>query len=134
MLVAPLHAAVRLWDKVVEIVDALANRLTAADNFGPEGSLGQFLGSNGPSSPPSYKDIGTVITSSPAIIEAIKGDTGPAGPAGPPGSGSDGMMPTFIAAGETFTVPAFRQGLWKESVIVDTGGFLNILGALVEVD
>lgn len=128
----------KLADTVKQIVEALANRLTAAENFGPEGELGQFLGSNGPDSPPSYKDIGAAITSNPATVAALKGDPGPAGPsgaAGPAGvAGSNGMMPTFIADGETFTIPEHRQGLWKEPVIVDTGGFLHILGALVEVD
>lgn len=38
-----------------KILHALDNNLTAADNFGPEGTAGQVLTSNGPNIPPSYQ-------------------------------------------------------------------------------
>lgn len=37
---------------------ALDNNLTAQDNFGPEGTAGQVLTSNGPNLPPSYQSGG----------------------------------------------------------------------------
>jgi hypothetical protein len=128
-----------LTEKVKDIIEALANRLTARDNWGPEGERFQVLTSNGPSEddpPPSFKNLADILTGiSVTNPDLLPGLPGAAGPPGPPGAdGANGMMPTYIGAGETFTVPVNRQALWKESVIVDTGGLLNVLGALVEVD
>jgi hypothetical protein len=129
----------KLTETVKQIVEALANRLTAAENFSPEGELGQFLGSNGPNSPPSYKDIGESISGNPAL-KGEKGDTGEQGPAGPAGTdgppGADGdpgpMVPLTIGALESFTVPANRQALFAKPIVVD--GVLVVSGELIEVD
>lgn len=72
-----------LTTTVKDVLDALSNRLTARDNFGPEGKVGQFLGSNGDGPddpPPSYKDIQSGIS-----IPGPEGPEGPPGSAGPPG-------------------------------------------------
>lgn len=52
---------------------------------------------------------------------------------GPPGEdGANGMVPYFIAAGETFTVPEFKQALFAMNI--DNEGILEIDGFLIEVD
>lgn len=128
-----------LFTKVREIVHALANRLTAEDNFGPEGELGQFLGSNGPTIPPSYKDIAGTISGDPDLVETIRGPAGPIGPTGPAGEdgeigpeGPAGFMPLTVGVGETFIVPTNRQGLFAKPIIVD--GVLVVSGDLIQVD
>lgn len=46
---------------------------------------------------------------------------------------SDGsMVPYYIAAGDTFTVPLYKQGLFKDTIEVD--GILVVLGRLLGVD
>ncbi len=57
------------------------------------------------------------------------GDTIP-GPQGEPGE--NGMVPYFIAASETFTVPEFKQALFAMNI--DNEGILIIDGFLIEVD
>lgn len=52
-----------------------------------------------------------------------------------PGSGgtsTGGMVPYYIAPGDTFTVPPYKQGLFKTTIEVD--GFLVVLGQLLGVD
>lgn len=46
--------------------------------------------------------------------------------------GSGGFVPTFIASGETFTVPADRQALFAETI--DNEGILDVVGSLIMVD
>lgn len=73
---------------VREIVNGLANRLTAQDNFGPEGERFQVLTSNGDRIPPSYQDLVDILTGiSIQDPEALPGIPGLVGPPGPPGSG-----------------------------------------------
>jgi hypothetical protein len=60
------------------------------------------------------------------IADVFRGD-GSQGPA----LGA-GMVPTFIAAGETFMVPANRQALF--TMAIDNEGILDVEGFLVEVD
>lgn len=43
-----------------------------------------------------------------------------------------GMVPTFIAAGETFTVPTNRQALY--AMPIDNEGILIVDGFLINVD
>ena len=79
------------------MVRALANRLTAADNFGPEGKKWQVLTSNGPrptAPPPSYQDITAVISGAMGSdgqdgLAGLQGPPGPAGPQGPAGPAGD---------------------------------------------
>ena len=55
----------RVEEAITNLLKAMRNALTAADNFGPEGLKGQVLTSNGrgPNDPPpSYKDIPSGIT------------------------------------------------------------------------
>jgi len=47
---------------VETIIRGLDNRLTASENFAPEGDAGQVLTSNGSRMPPSYQDSGAAIT------------------------------------------------------------------------
>lgn len=52
---------------------------------------------------------------------------------GPQGiEGVNGMVPYFIAAGEKFTVPLYKQALF--SMNIDNEGTLEIDGFLIEVD
>lgn len=130
-----------LTEKVRQIIIALANRLTARENFGPEGLKGQVLTSNGEGPddpPPSYQDIGSSISNNPAL-KGEKGDQGEQGPQGDPGPagadgapGSDGMVPTYIGPTETFTVPANKQALYALPIVND--GSLVVTGDLVMVD
>lgn len=47
--------------------------------------------------------------------------------------GAEGaMVPYFIAAGDTFTVPEFKQALF--SMTIDNEGILDVVGYLLEVD
>lgn len=82
-----------LTTTIKDVLDALSNRLTARDNFGPEGKVGQFLGSNGDGPndpPPSYKDIQSGISiPGPEGPEGPPGSAGPPGPEGPPGIEGD---------------------------------------------
>lgn len=55
-----------------------------------------------------------------------KGDPGPEGPAG--------FMPTEILTGETFTIPARRQGLFADPIDIAVGGTLDVIGSLILVD
>ena len=127
----------KLSDKVQEILNALSNRLTAEDNFGPEGLKGYILTSNGPRDtdpPPSYQNLADMLVSISAPdpttgLPGLPGLQGPPGPQGPPGA--NGMVPTYIAPAEVFTVPAFRQAVWAVPIVVD--GVLVVDGALVPV-
>lgn len=52
-----------------------------------------------------------------------------------PGSGSTSageMVPYFIASGDTFTVPVFKQALY--AMEIDNEGTLEVNGFLLEVD
>lgn len=131
------HVISRLTDKVQEIIDALDNRLTAADNFGPEGEVGQVLTSRGPrpsDPPPSYQNLADILRGIPTTtLQGIPGLQGPPGVAGATGpSGPGGFVPTYIAPAETFVVPVDRQALYAVPVVVD--GALIINGVLVGVD
>lgn len=53
-----------------KIMEGLDNNLTARNNFGPEGSLGQVLTSNGPDKPPSYQDSSSGDTGSLPTTDA----------------------------------------------------------------
>lgn len=123
---------------VREIVNALSNRLTARDNWGPEGEKFQVLTSNGPGPndlPPSFQNITDILSGISTVTGAqgIPGIQGPQGIPGPPGiDGANGMVPTYIAPGETFTIPAFRQAMWAVPIVVD--GTIVIDGVLVPVD
>lgn len=50
-------------DKIEEILIALNNRLTLADNFAGEGTIGQIPVSQGANSPPVWTDAADVLTS-----------------------------------------------------------------------
>lgn len=85
------HVISTLTSKVQEILDALDNRLTAEDNFGPEGEKWQVLTSRGPKvtdPPPTYmtlEDILTGISSEGAQgLQGLKGETGATGASGEP--------------------------------------------------
>lgn len=124
----------KLHDKVSEIIQALSNRLTARDNWGPEGNVGQILVSRGPRDvdpPPHFADISAVIT--PEVLQGIPGIAGTPGPAGPAGAdGANGMIPLVIGVGEVFTVPTNRQAVFSEPM--EILGELVIDGALTMVD
>lgn len=52
-----------------------------------------------------------------------------------PGAGAPvatGMVPYFIASGDTFTVPEFKQALF--TMTIDNEGILDVEGFLLEVD
>lgn len=125
-------------DILSNILRALANRLTAAENFGPEGQRGQVLTSNGPGPddpPPSYQDIQSIISGNPAIAEAIKGDPGEKGDKGDKGDTGDsggGGVPLEIELGNTFTVPTNIQMTYGVPIFVS--GSLVVDGALTFVD
>lgn len=129
----------KLTDKVQEILNALANRLTAADNWGPEGDKGQVLTSNGPratDAPPSFQNITDILNSisqsDPTALPGIPGLQGPPGPPGPPGVDGNGFVPLVVGPTEIFTVPANRQALFAVPIVMD--GTLVLDGVLVPVD
>ena len=75
-----------LGDKLSNIIRALANRLTAEDNFGPEGEAGQVLTSRGPGPddpPPHYASVVDILTriseADPDALPSIPGLQGPPG-------------------------------------------------------
>jgi len=134
-----------IGDRISNLIRALANRLTAADNWGPEGKKWQVLTSRGPRDvdpPPTFMSIEDILKgiSSDAPQNGngaggLPGLEGPPGPAGPPGEdGANGMVPTVIHNGETFTVPVDRQALFKLPIDIELGGELEVLGALEQVD
>jgi hypothetical protein len=62
--------------KLREIIDALSNRLTFADNFGGEGNVGQVLVSQGSDRPPTFQDAdvaGGTATKTTDASELISG-------------------------------------------------------------
>ncbi len=56
------------------------------------------------------------------LVVGPKGEDGPAGP----------MVPYYIALGETFTIPLYKQALF--SMNIDNNGTIDIEGFLIEVD
>lgn len=64
------------------------------------------------------------------LVVTDRGPPGATGAAGAAGTGS--LMPFYIAADETYTVPAYQQGLF--SVPIEVDGVLTVDGLLVEVD
>jgi len=94
--------------------------------------VGGFSGGGGGSTV-----INNTINNIQLSLESGSGDGGDSisipGPPGPAGaSGANGMVPYFIATGETFTVPVFKQALF--SMNIDNEGTLAIDGFLIEVD
>src|SRR5215831_1246878 len=135
-----------IGDRVSTLIRALGNRLTAEDNWGPEGKRFQVLTSRGDKDtdlPPTFmnlQDILDGISSAPptngngSTPPIAIGEPGPPGPQGPPGvDGANGMVPTLIHAGETFTVPADKQALFKLPIEIEPGGNLEVFGALEQV-
>jgi len=47
-------------------------------------------------------------------------------------SATGALVPTFIASGDTYTVPANRQALFATNI--DNEGILDLEGVLIEVD
>lgn len=70
------------------------------------------------------------------LLDSGSDDGGGGGDIGPPGvagaDGANGMVPYFIASGETFTVPEFKQALFAMNI--DNEGILDVEGFLIEVD
>jgi hypothetical protein len=101
------------------------------DLIGVVTKLNNTVGSGG-----SGGGTGTFITQN--IIQQIiegdgggdggGGDFGPPGPAGLPGP----MVPYFIAIGEIFNVPIFKQALFAMNI--DNNGIIDVDGFLIEVD
>jgi hypothetical protein len=58
----------------------------------------------------------------------------PTVPSVPTTSASGGMVPYYIGATETFTIPQYKQGLYQMEIEIEVGGALVIDGLLVEVD
>lgn len=104
-VVKDIHTSIR------EIVNALANRLHAEDNFAPDGTAGQVLTSNGPNIPPSWKDAtgGGVGTQGP---EGPAGPTGPTGPAGPAGPGTEPADDTQVWMPLSTVVAGVPELVW----------------------
>lgn len=90
---------------ITEVVNALANRLHAEDNFAPDGEVGQVLTSRGREIPPNWQGLTDVVE--PVVRQVITGGgsggggggsfvgppgpQGERGPIGPPGmDGEDG--------------------------------------------
>lgn len=44
---------------------------------------------------------------------------------------ADGLVPYYIASGDTYTVPLYKQALY--STEIDNGGTLDVIGLLLEV-
>lgn len=129
----------KIGDFITQVFDALANRLTAQDNFGPEGEKGQVLTSNGPRDvdpPPSYQNIVDVLRAAVAVIpggiSSIPGLKGDKGDKGDPGESGGGGVPLEIAADDTFTVPTNIQMTYAVPMFVS--GSLVVDGALTYVD
>lgn len=103
-----------IGDRLGNIIRVLANRLTAADNFGPDGKKWQVLTSRGPrptDPPPYWEDIQNVISGAlgsqaallgaqgPAGLQGPAGATGPQGPAGDEFGDLDGGTPSSVYGG-----------------------------------
>jgi len=56
---------------IQQLVRALENGLTTIDNFGPEGTAGQVLTSNGPNVPPSYQSLTSILARLDAIESVL---------------------------------------------------------------
>jgi hypothetical protein len=48
------------------------------------------------------------------------------------GGSGGGMVPYYIASGDTFTVPLYSQALY--AMEIDNAGTLDVVGHLIEVD
>lgn len=98
MIVSAIISSVT--EKLKEIINALSNRLTAQDNWGPEGEVGQVLTSRGPRDvdpPPHFSSIADILrgisTQDGAVLAGIPGLTGAVGATGPQGPvGADGAL------------------------------------------
>lgn len=88
-VIGDIHASIR------EIVNALANRLHAEDNFAPDGEVGQVLTSRGPNQPPNWQD-GGAGASGVQGPQGLIGPTGPTGATGPTGPGTEPADDEFI--------------------------------------
>ena len=76
-------------------------------------------------------DLGDVDTSGVADGDTLVYDAGTSTwLVGAPASG--GMVPYYIAPGDTFTVPLYKQALFTE--LIDNAGTLDVVGLLLEVD
>lgn len=118
-VVRDIHASIR------EIVNALANRLHAEDNFAPDGDEGQILTSRGASRPPNWQSPGGM-----SGIKGEKGDigaTGPTGPAGPPGAGAS------LPAGTVDRFLWYDGADWTAKRIVTASGDVVVAGGEVVV-
>lgn len=85
-----------LGSSVRQILVALRNRITAAENWGPEGKKLQVLTSNGDTEndpPPSFQNLADILggitgENAPGLV-GPQGPVGATGPQGEPGSGLD---------------------------------------------
>lgn len=73
------------------------------------------------------------------MSDVLGSNIGQDGEIGPPGlkgidgeDGLNGMVPYYIAPGETFTVPEYKQALFAMNI--DNEGILEVDGFLIEVD
>jgi hypothetical protein len=90
-------------------------------------------GLGGSASIPALDDLTDVDTTGVADGDTIVFDSGSG--TWVPGSGgtsTGGMVPYYIAADDTFTVPLYKQALFKDTIEVD--GILVVLGRLLGVD
>lgn len=108
---------------------------------GDPGAIGArgFIGPTGPQGPPGndleFEDEGVPLGTATTVDFVGTGVTATlvAGVVTVTVPGGDAQWtPTFIAVGETFTVPVFKQVLF--ATIIDNEGTLDVQGMLVEVD
>lgn len=106
-VIKDIHTSIR------EILNALANRLHAEDNFAPDGIAGQVLTSNGPDIAPSWKDAaGGVGERGPQGLIGLTGPAGPAGADGADGAGSDPADDTQVWMPLTTVVGGTPELVW----------------------
>lgn len=74
-------------------------------------------------------DTGAVITAGYAPLADGFGGVEWTDPAA--GVAGSGMVPYFLASGQTFTVPVYKQALFE--MTIDNEGILEVDGFLVEV-
>ena len=136
------------WRRFFESLSALTTEATVQGEIGEilsriaaleaEGSGGSVLGTD------SIKTFGDLATGITARLVGDSGNPGASHYYGTDAAGAKGFhalplvpdlaVPYFVPAGESYTVAANKQALWKLPTSLGLGASLNILGALEQVD
>lgn len=72
----------------------------------------------------NFEDLGDYLAGPVSIVSSTSSSSTT--------SQNTGMVPYFIASGDTFTVPLYKQAPF--AITIDNEGILDIEGYLIEVD